>query len=130
MQRLAGQGSHGGGKSLTWEEAKSTIFEWRLWMHYFVSSSPCGVRKRLFFWSDSVWIYFGISAPFSSLSLFTPSITAGLGVSHHGSAYLSPYLMPSRSTPIHMPSSLTVPPYAAAYVVTLLVSWSADRLNA
>ena len=25
-------------------------------------------------------IYFGISAPFSSLSLFTPSITAGLGV--------------------------------------------------
>lgn len=25
---------------------------------------------------------------------------------------------------------MTVPPYAAAYVVTLLVSWSADRYNA
>lgn len=34
--RLAGQGSRGSGKSLTWEEAKSTLFEWRLWAHYFV----------------------------------------------------------------------------------------------
>ncbi|KAI5464418.1 major facilitator superfamily domain-containing protein [Mariannaea sp. PMI_226] len=90
--RLAEQGSHGSGQSLTWEEAKSTILEWRLWCHYF--------------------IYFGISAPFSSLSLFTPSITAGLGFEN-----LKAQLM-------------TVPPYAAAYVVTLLVSWSADHFNA
>ncbi|KAJ4247684.1 hypothetical protein NW757_008842 [Fusarium falciforme] len=81
-----------GNKSMTWEDAKSTLLEWRLWCHYL--------------------IYFGISAPFSSLSLFTPSITAGLGF-----ADLRAQLM-------------TVPPYAAAYVVTLLVSWSADRYNA
>lgn len=57
-------------------------------------------------------MYFGISAPFSSLSLFTPTITAGLGYSG-----LEAQLM-------------TVPPYAVAYVVTLLVSWSADHFNA
>ncbi|KAI4595339.1 hypothetical protein KJ359_007014 [Pestalotiopsis sp. 9143b] len=32
--RLAFEGSHGSGKSLTWSEAKETIFEWRLWVHY------------------------------------------------------------------------------------------------
>ncbi|KAF4464139.1 tartrate transporter [Fusarium albosuccineum] len=90
--RLAEQGSHGSSKSMTWEDAKATLLEWRLWCHYL--------------------IYFGISAPFSSLSLFTPSITAGLGF-----ADLRAQLM-------------TVPPYAVAYVVTLLVSWSADRYNA
>ncbi|RFU79841.1 mfs transporter [Trichoderma arundinaceum] len=89
--RLSDQGSHGGGKSLTWDEAKSTLLEWRLWAHYF--------------------IYFGISTPFSSLSLFTPSIVAGLGFTD-----LKAQLM-------------TVPPYAAAYVVTLLASWSGDHFN-
>ncbi|KAM6477004.1 major facilitator superfamily domain-containing protein [Trichoderma sp. SZMC 28011] len=89
--RLSDQGSHGSGKPLTWEEAKSTLFEWRLWAHYF--------------------IYFGISTPFSSLSLFTPSIVAGLGFTD-----LKAQLM-------------TVPPYAAAYVVTLLASWSGDHFN-
>lgn len=54
-------------------------------------------------------IYFGISAPFSSLSLFTPSITAGLG--YDG---LEAQLM-------------TVPPYAVAYVVQIAVAFSADR---
>ena len=34
--RLAEQGSHGESKSMTWEDAKSTIFEWRLWCHYLV----------------------------------------------------------------------------------------------
>jgi hypothetical protein len=72
-------------------------------------------------------IYFGISTPFSSLSLFTPSITAGLGFVN-----LQAQLM-------------TVPPYAVACeypfknprkhtnildVVTILVSWSADHFNA
>ncbi|UNI23104.1 hypothetical protein JDV02_008944 [Purpureocillium takamizusanense] len=91
-RRLADQGSHGSSESLTWREAKETLLEWRLWVHYI--------------------IYFGISTPFSSLSLFTPSIVAGLGF-----ADLKAQLM-------------TVPPYAAAYVVTLLVSWSGDRHNA
>lgn len=57
-------------------------------------------------------VYFGISVPFSSLSLFTPTITAGLGYEN-----LQAQLM-------------TVPPYAVAYVVTLAVSWSADHFNA
>jgi hypothetical protein len=62
--------------------------------------------------TDERKVYFGISAPFSSLSLFTPSITSGLG---YGA--LRAQLM-------------TVPPYAVAYVVTLYASWSADRFNA
>ena len=56
-------------------------------------------------------VYFGISPPFSSMSLFTPSITAGLG--YEG---LKSQLM-------------TVPPYVVAYVVTLAVSLSADHFN-
>ncbi|KAF3039424.1 hypothetical protein E8E12_009369 [Didymella heteroderae] len=91
-ERLKDEGSKGHGASLTWGEAKATILEWRLWIHYV--------------------IYFGISVPFSSLSLFAPSIVAGLGYKD-----LEAQLM-------------TVPPYAAAYVVTLLVSWSADHFNA
>ena len=56
-------------------------------------------------------LYFLISAPFSSLSLFIPAIVSGLGYTS-----LNAQLM-------------TIPPYAVAYVVTLLVSWSADRFD-
>ncbi|KAH8600035.1 MFS transporter-like protein [Bisporella sp. PMI_857] len=90
--RLITEGSHNHGENLTWKEAKKTLTEWRLYAHYV--------------------IYFGISLPFSSLSLFTPSITAGLG--YKG---LHSQLM-------------TVPPYAVAYVVTIVVSYSADHFNA
>lgn len=91
-QRLADCGSHGSSKALGWAEAKATLTDWRLYAHFA--------------------IYFGISAPFSSLSLFAPTIVAGLGY-----ASLRAQLM-------------TVPPYAVAYVVTLAVSWSADHFNA
>jgi MFS family permease len=37
--RLAQQGSKGSSASMTWEDAKSTLLEWRLWCHYIVSSS-------------------------------------------------------------------------------------------
>ncbi len=57
-------------------------------------------------------LYFLISAPFSSLSLFIPAIVAGLGYTS-----LNAQLM-------------TIPPYAVAYVVTLLVAWSSDHFNA
>jgi MFS family permease len=76
-QRLHLEGSKGYEKGMTWEDAKATLVDWRLWGHYVV--------------------YFGISVPFSSLSLFTPSITAGLGY-----VDLQAQLM-------------TVPPYAVAY---------------
>lgn len=56
-------------------------------------------------------MYFGISAPFSSLSLFTPSITSGLGYTS-----LKAQLM-------------TVPPWAVAWVVTLSASYSADHFE-
>ncbi|KAL4915043.1 major facilitator superfamily domain-containing protein [Aspergillus aurantiobrunneus] len=91
-QRLQVEGSKGDAKAMGWTEAKEVLTEWRLYVHYV--------------------IYFGISTPFSSLSLFTPSITAGLGYEN-----LKAQLM-------------TVPPYAVAYVVTVIVAWSADHFNA
>ncbi|KAL3436356.1 major facilitator superfamily domain-containing protein [Aspergillus tetrazonus] len=90
-QRLAVEGSKGGAKAMTWQDAKEILLEWRLYAHYLV--------------------YFGISAPFSSLSLFTPAITSGLGYTS-----LNAQLM-------------TVPPWAVAYVVTTAVAWSADHFN-
>ncbi|KAF2640761.1 MFS transporter [Massarina eburnea CBS 473.64] len=92
VARLEFEGSKGNAPSLTWETAKTTLLDWRLWIHYI--------------------IYFGISAPFSSLSLFTPTITAGLGY-----AGLQAQLM-------------TVPPYAVAYVVSIVTAWSSDYFNA
>ncbi|KAJ6465793.1 MFS transporter-like protein [Mycena sanguinolenta] len=89
--RLKTQGSVGSSPAMTWTEVKDTLTDWRLYAHYA--------------------IYFGVSPPFSSLSLFTPSIVAGLGFQS-----LKANLM-------------TVPPYAVAYVVTVLTSWSADRYN-
>ncbi|KAI1437291.1 putative MFS transporter [Xylaria sp. CBS 124048] len=91
MHRLRFEGSQGSHKTMTWQDAKETLTDWRLWGHYI--------------------IYFGISVPFSSLSLFTPSITSGLGYSN-----LRAQLM-------------TVPPYAVAYIVQLFTSWSADYFN-
>ncbi|KAJ6017991.1 hypothetical protein N7451_001370 [Penicillium sp. IBT 35674x] len=89
--RLQAEGSHGSASAMSWADAKAVLVDWRLYAHYAV--------------------YFGISTPFSSLSLFTPAITAGLGYSN-----LRAQLM-------------TVPPYAVAYVVTVAVAWSADHFN-
>jgi hypothetical protein len=89
--RLAKEGSKGSASAMSWEDAKDTLTDWRLYAHYMV--------------------YFGISTPFSSLSLFTPAITSGLGYSD-----LRAQLM-------------TVPPYAVAYVVTVIVAWSADHFD-
>ncbi|TLS26001.1 hypothetical protein PpBr36_06841 [Pyricularia pennisetigena] len=90
--RLAIDGSKQHHSSMSWAEAKATLTDWRLYGHYA--------------------IYFGISTPFSSLSLFTPTITAGLGYFD-----LQAQLM-------------TVPPYAVAYVVQIITSYSADHFNA
>ncbi|KAH6615520.1 major facilitator superfamily domain-containing protein [Chaetomium sp. MPI-SDFR-AT-0129] len=92
VARLKVEGSKSSHSSMTWADAKATLTDWRLYGHYL--------------------IYFGISVPFSSLSLFTPSITAGLNY-----VDLQAQLM-------------TVPPYAAAYVTQILVSYSADHFNA
>jgi hypothetical protein len=122
-ERLAFEGSHGEAAELTWEEAKKTLVDWRLYAHFVVSNGNEGKRmvtgrgwisfidkSRILTCTNQ--LYFGISTPFSSLSLFTPSITTGLGFSN-----LRAQLM-------------TVPPYATAYVVTIFVAWSADHFNA
>ncbi|KAK0724216.1 major facilitator superfamily domain-containing protein [Lasiosphaeris hirsuta] len=92
LARLAVEGSKSHHSSMTKADAVATLTDWRLYGHYI--------------------IYFGVSVPFSSLSLFTPSITAGLGFLD-----LQAQLM-------------TVPPYAVAYVTQIIASYSADRFNA
>lgn len=77
IARLRVEGSQGKDRSMTWEDARGTLTDWRLYGHYV--------------------IYFGVSVPFSSLSLFSPSIVAGLQY-----VDLQAQLM-------------TVPPYAVAY---------------
>lgn len=77
VERLRIEGSKGDSHNITWADAKTTLTDWRLYGHYL--------------------IYFAVSLPFSSLSLFTPSITAGLGYKD-----LQAQLM-------------TVPPWAVAY---------------
>ncbi len=75
--RLRLEGSKGHDRSMSWADARATLTDWRLYAHYA--------------------IYFAISPPFASLSLFTPSITLGLGYRD-----LTAQLM-------------TVPPWAVAY---------------
>ncbi|QRV93519.1 major facilitator superfamily transporter [Ceratobasidium sp. AG-Ba] len=76
---------------VTWAEAKQTLLSWRVWAHAIA--------------------YVTIAVPFSSLSLFAPTIVSGLG--YKG---LEAQLF-------------TVPPYACAYVVTVFLSWVADVKN-
>ncbi|KAL1845053.1 hypothetical protein VTK73DRAFT_1216 [Phialemonium thermophilum] len=92
LHRLHVEGSKSHHRSMTWHDVKTTLTDGRLYGHYL--------------------IYFCVSVPFSSLSLFTPSITSGLGY-----VDLKAQLM-------------TVPPYAVAYVVQIFASWSADHFNA
>ncbi|KAG7092034.1 hypothetical protein E1B28_008415 [Marasmius oreades] len=89
--RLKGVASLGHDK-ITWKDTKETLVEWRLYVHYM--------------------LMFCISVPFSSISLFTPTIVAGLG--YHG---LDAQLF-------------TVPPYAIAFVVTVTVAWLGDKHEA
>jgi hypothetical protein len=58
VARLRVEGSKRADRSMTWEDAKGTLVDWRLYGHYL--------------------IYFCLAVPFSSLSFFSPSIVAGL----------------------------------------------------
>ncbi|KAH8914825.1 MFS general substrate transporter, partial [Atractiella rhizophila] len=89
--RLAGLDGSKGGEKVTWAETKRVLCEWRLYLHYLA--------------------YIGISAPFSSLSLFSPSIINGLGY-----------------TSLHA-NLFSVPPYAFAYPITLLTAFLGDHYN-
>lgn len=87
-ERIKGVAALGHAK-ITWAEAKETLLDWRIYLHYVA--------------------YIGLSPPFSSLTLFTPTLVAGLG--YEG---LTAQLF-------------TVPPFAAAFVMTVLMAWIADK---
>ncbi|KAH7137457.1 MFS transporter [Dactylonectria estremocensis] len=87
--RMEFNGSKGSAKNMKWEDAKEVLTDWRLYLHYIV--------------------YFSKSCPFSSLSLFTPSLTKGLGFDSFKAQLM------------------TVPPYAAAFVVTIVLSFYCDK---
>ena len=86
--RLKGVASLGH-QRITWADAKATLVDYRLYVHYLT--------------------YITISVPFSSMSLFSPTIVAGLG--YHG---LDAQLF-------------TVPPYAIAFAITVAVAYLSDR---
>jgi hypothetical protein len=44
---------------ISWAETRATLFDWRLYLHYL--------------------IFLCVSPPFSSFSLFTPTLVSGLG---------------------------------------------------
>ncbi|KAI0821745.1 MFS transporter [Trametes gibbosa] len=87
-ERIKGVASLGHHR-ITWAEAKATLQDYRLYVHYLT--------------------YITISVPFSSMSLFSPTIVSGLG--YRG---LSAQLF-------------TVPPYAIAFVITVFVAWISDK---
>ncbi|KAM0487248.1 hypothetical protein ACHAPX_000519 [Trichoderma viride] len=86
--RLGVNSSHGAAK-LNWEDAKATLKDVRLYVHYVT--------------------YLCIGVGVSSLSLFAPTIVAGLGYKN-----LQAQLF-------------TIPPYAVAYVVTLVLAMISDH---
>ncbi|KAI0175489.1 MFS general substrate transporter [Hypoxylon sp. FL1284] len=91
-QRLYHEGAKGSAASMTWADVKATLVDLRLYAHYA--------------------IYFAVSLPFSSISLFAPSIVSGLGY---------------RDLEAQL---FTVPPWAVAYVLQIIVAWSGDHFNA
>ena len=88
VERIKGVASLGHHK-ITWTETRETLTDWRLYLHYIA--------------------FIAISSPFSSISLFAPTIVQGLG--YEG---LEAQLF-------------TVPPYAIAFVVTNTNAYIADK---
>ena len=88
VERIEGVAALGHHK-ITWAETLATLTDWRLYLHYVA--------------------YIAVSTPFSSISLFAPTIVSGLG--YKG---LDAQLF-------------TVPPYAIAFVVTIANAYVADR---
>lgn len=77
---------------ITMADVIATLTDWRLYLHHLIELA--------------------FSVPFSSISLFAPTIVSGLG--YEG---LNAQLF-------------TVPPYAIATVVTITVAWISDRYEA
>jgi hypothetical protein len=117
--RLAGDNSSHGSHVLTWTEAKETLVDWRLYLHYLA--------------------YIGISAPFSSLSLFAPTIVAGLDYKgmyvHHilnsfAEAHVACLIvMPTFSRECFTNLQLFTRPYISRRSEFLLVSCNLDAIS-
>ncbi|KKA26683.1 hypothetical protein TD95_001619 [Thielaviopsis punctulata] len=90
-RRMAATGSKGNAANMSWKDVAHVLMDWRLYLHYAV--------------------YFLKACPFSSLSLFTPSIVKGLGYTSHKTQLL------------------TVPPYAMAFLVTVALALYCDQRN-
>ena len=87
-RRIKGVSALGHAK-ITWKEAKETLLDWRLYIHHL--------------------LFMCISVPFSSISLFAPTIVTGLG--YEG----------TRAT------LMACPPYGLGFIVVLASGWTADR---
>lgn len=81
-----------GHEKITFEATKKTLTDWRLYLHYLT--------------------FLSISVPVSSISLFTPTIVAGLG--YDGLAA----------------QLFTVPPYTIAFIMAVSLAWQSDRRSA
>jgi hypothetical protein len=117
IRRLQVEGSKGDGSTMTWQEAKDTLTDWRLYGHYL--------------------IYFAVSLPFSSLSLFTPTITAGLGYKDLQAQLMTvpPWAIAygkqiSPTLPPILHSVQSVPNQKPTIVAQVAVAWSGDQFNA
>lgn len=76
---------------MNWPDAKATLKTWSLWVHYV--------------------IYFGAGCAITSLSLFAPTIVAGLGYKDlHAQLF-------------------TIPPFAIAYIFTIGTAFLSDHYH-
>ena len=107
--RMQFNGSKGTDKSMTWADAKSVLCDIRLYAHYI--------------------IYFTKSCPFSSLSLFAPSITKGLGYDSFMAQLMT--VPPCKQRHTNLPSEymLTLNKDAAAFLTTITLAYFCDKSN-
>jgi hypothetical protein len=110
VARLRVEGSKRADRSMTWEDAKGTLVDWRLYGHYL--------------------IYFCLAVPFSSLSFFSPSIVAGLQYVDLQAQLMTvpPYAVAYGK--LSVPQSVLGSVANFLPVMQIAVSYSADRFNA
>lgn len=110
VARLEVEGSKSDHSTMTWEDAKATLIDWRLYGHYVA--------------------YFCVSIPFASMSYFTPSITTGLGYFDLTAQLMTvpPWCVGYGKFVFSLPALSTND--ANVIVVQLMVAWFADRFNA
>ncbi|RDA90292.1 hypothetical protein CP533_1496 [Ophiocordyceps camponoti-saundersi (nom. inval.)] len=114
--RLLHEGSKSSHKTISWADLQETLTDWRLYVHYI--------------------LYFAVSSPFASLSLFIPSLTANLGfgdlmaqlmvVPPWAVTYSEFVVFNMARTSLWIPNARVLSRYL---VCQILVAFSADRFN-